>query len=262
MAENPGVDDGRPAGGRGAPRRVVSVALVVAVVGAATAGVVGYRRELWELFSAPEKLRAWVSAFGVAAPLVFVGLQALQVVVFVIPGEVPQIAGGYLFGALPGAALSVAGIAAGSAASFWLARALGVPFVRALFDPKHVERLRSLAASPRSRIVFFLLFVIPGIPKDILCYAAGLSSMRFAAFMFASLLGRLPGILGSAVMGNAAAGRKWVVAGVVGGGALVLFVVGYALRDRIARWLERHARRPPGAGGEGTGSDREPGRPG
>jgi uncharacterized membrane protein YdjX (TVP38/TMEM64 family) len=227
-------------------RRVVSVAVVVALAVGGTAAVIAYRHELWALFGDPERLRAWVSSFGVLAPLVFVGLQVLQVVVFVIPGEVPQIAGGYLFGALQGTLLSIAGIAAGSTVCFWLARGLGVPFVGAFFDSTQVSRMRALASSPRSRIVFFLLFVIPGIPKDILCYVAGLSAMRFGTFFFVSLLGRLPGILGSAVMGDAAAGRRWLLAGIVGGSALVLFVAGYLLRERIARWLEKVARRSGG----------------
>lgn len=243
-------DSGGAPGHRGGAGRVVSVAVVVAIAAGGTAALVVYRRELWELFSDPQRLRTWVSSFGVLAPLVFVGLQALQVVVFVIPGEVPQIAGGYLFGVLQGTLLSVAGIAAGSTACFWLARGLGVPFVRALFDSAQVGRMRALASSPRSRIVFFLLFLIPGIPKDILCYVAGLSAMPFGTFFLVSLVGRFPGILGSAVMGDAAADRRWLVAGIVSGGALVLFVGGYLLRNRVAKWLESLAHRSGGRGGE------------
>jgi uncharacterized membrane protein YdjX (TVP38/TMEM64 family) len=226
--------------------RVVSIAVFVAVIGAAAAAVVVFRREIWDIFSAPERLRTWVLSFGPLAPLVFVGLQTLQVVVFVIPGEVPQIAGGYLFGVLQGVLLSVAGIGIGSSVSFLVARALGVPFVQALFPKGQVERLRSLASAPRSRIVFFLLFVIPGIPKDILCYVGGLSAMRFPGFILISMAGRIPGIVGSAVMGDAAAGKRWLLAGIVAAVALALFLVGYLLKDRIGAWLERFSRPPEG----------------
>lgn len=227
----------------GRRKRLLSVLLFVLVFGGVVAAVVVFRREIWALFSQPERLRAWVSSFGALSPLVFVGIQALQVIVFVIPGEVPQIAGGYLFGILGGTLLSVAGICVGSTVCFWLARLLGVPFVRALFDAKQVGRLREMASSPRSRIVFFLLFVIPGIPKDILCYVAGLSSMGFVGFSVVSLVGRLPGIIGSAVMGDAAAAKRWILAGIVAGAAIVLFVAGYLLRGRISEGLERLARR-------------------
>jgi uncharacterized membrane protein YdjX (TVP38/TMEM64 family) len=228
----------------GRRKRLLSVLLFVLVFGGITAAAVVFRHELWALFTEPERLRAWVSSFHALAPLVFVGIQALQVVVFVIPGEVPQIAGGYLFGVLQGSLLSVAGIGIGSAICFWLARALGVPFVQAFFDAAQIGKLRSLADSPRSRIVFFLLFVIPGIPKDILCYVAGLSSMRFLGFFLISLAGRIPGIVGSALMGSAAAAARWRLALIVAGVAIALFVAGYLLRGRISERLERLARRP------------------
>ncbi len=223
-------------------KNVVSVVVLVAVFGGLVALSVVFRKQLWTIFRSPEHLRSWVSSFGPAAPLMFVGLQALQVIIFIIPGEVPQIAAGYLFGIWNGALLSVAGIALGSTVSFFLARFLGVPFVRLFFKEAQIERIRGLADSHRSKVVMFLLFLIPGIPKDILCYVAGLSRMGYLAFCAISMLGRTPGILGSSVMGDAAAGKRWILAGTVFGVATVLFVAGYLLRNRISGVLERFSR--------------------
>ena len=223
-------------------RKAVTVAVFVCVFGGLIALAVVYRKQLWTVFRSPEHLRAWVSSFGAAAPLVFIGLQALQVIIFVIPGEVPQIAGGYLFGIWSGALLSIVGIAIGSSVSFALARLLGVPFVWQFFSPPQIQRARGMADSRRSKIVMFLLFVIPGIPKDILCYVSGLSRMGYLAFLALSMAGRTPGILGSALMGDAAAGKRWILAGSVFAGATVLFVVGYLFRDRISALLERISR--------------------
>ncbi|MBE3064061.1 MAG: TVP38/TMEM64 family protein [Spirochaetes bacterium] len=208
--------------------------------------VVIWRRELWELFSSARRLREWVSGWGAVAPLVFVAVQALQVVVFVIPGEVPQIAAGYLFGAPLGTALSLAGILVGSAASFFLARLLGRPFVGALFPGPQVERIEKLLATRGARIVFFLLFLIPGIPKDILCYVAGITSMGFPFFAAASTLGRLPGIIGSAIIGSAAAAERWVLMGIVALASVLLFGAGLLLRPRIQAELERIAEKRRG----------------
>jgi len=196
-------------------------------------------RDIWRLFTSGEELRAWVASQGAAAPLVFIAVQALQVIVFVIPGEVPQIAGGWLFGTWLGVLYSAFGILLGSSVSFFLARLLGVPFVHALFPKKQVSKIEKLLVSPRSAIVFFLLFVIPGIPKDILCYVAGLSPMRFVFFAGLSFLGRLPGIVGSAVIGNAAAGERWLLVGIIGGAAVILFVIGFLLRDPIVKFIAR-----------------------
>ena len=225
-------------GRRGRALALIGFPLLLIAIAVA---VVIWRRELWELFSSARRLREWVSGWGVAAPLVFVAVQALQVIVFVIPGEVPQIAAGYLFGAPLGAALSVAGILAGSAASFFLARLLGRPFVGALFSGPQIARIEKLLASRSARILFFLLFLIPGIPKDILCYVAGITSMGFAFFAAASTLGRLPGIVGSAIIGGAAAAERWVLMGILALAAVLLFGAGLLLRPRIQAWLERIA---------------------
>ncbi len=224
-------------------RRILALAGFPLLLAAIAVPVVIWRRELWQLFSSTEGLREWVATTGALAPLVFVAVQALQVVVFVIPGEVPQIAGGYLFGPWLGSLLSVAGILAGSAIDFYLARLAGTPFVRALFAGDQVDRLGRLLGSRGARVAFFLLFLIPGIPKDILCYVAGLSPMRFPFFVAASTVGRLPGIVGSALIGDAAAARRWPLVIGLGAGAVALFVAGWLLREPIQRWIEGVAER-------------------
>jgi len=100
-----------------------------------------------------------------------------------------------------------------------------------------------LLVSRSARVIFFLLFLIPGIPKDILCYVAGLTPMRFPFFAAASTLGRLPGIAGSAIIGSAAASQKWLLTGIIAGVAVALFAAGFFLRSRIQRWVEKIAGR-------------------
>lgn len=221
----------------GAKRIASLAAFPILIIGIVVAFLV-FRETLWSVFSTPEKLKGWVAQWGAAGPIVFLGLQALQVIVFVIPGEVPQIAGGYLFGILGGLILSAIGIAIGSCVSFFLARLLGVPFVHVLFPPEQVQRIEKLAASPRSTMALFLLFLIPGIPKDILCYVAGLAPMRFLVFFVISLSGRMPGILGSVIMGNAAAEQNWVFAAIVLSISVVFFVIGLLFRVKIESWIE------------------------
>jgi uncharacterized membrane protein YdjX (TVP38/TMEM64 family) len=213
--------------------------------------------ELWTLFSSPQTLREWIRGTGVIAPLVFVAVQAFQVVFFFIPGEIPQVAGGYMFGLWMGTVLSLVGITLGATFNFVIARFLGVPFVNVLFSSEKVERARRIAGSPTARLSFFLFFLIPGIPKDILCYVAGLSVMRLYIFLLFSTLGRIPGIIGSALIGDAAADRRWILAGTIFFVAAFLFVFGFLFRDRIQRLLEGLGRR-----GKGTGKDLESGHSG
>ena len=229
-------------------RKILSLVAFPALFAAILAAGILFRRQIVELSVSTQRLKEWIASAGALAPLAFVGVQALQVIVFFIPGEIPQVAGGFLFGIWKGSLLSLAGISLGATFNFLMARLLGVPFVNALFAREKVERARRLADSPRARLSFFLFFLIPGIPKDILCYAAGLSSLGLASFLAFSTLGRLPGVVGSALMGQAAAGRRWLLAGVLVLAAVSLFVLGFLFRDRIQKFLERWSR-PDGHAG-------------
>lgn len=201
-----------------------------------------------EIFASVEKFRAFVEGTGAWGPLVFVALQLLQVVAFVLPGEISQIAGGYLFGVLRGTLLSALGIGAGSLVNFFAARVLGKRFVARIFGEEKLLRFDAIRTSPRAEAAFFLLFVIPGIPKDALCFVAGLSAMSPWAFLAVSMVGRMPGIVGSAVIGSAAgSGRSGLAAGIAVTAA-VFFLAGLIWRERIHDVVSALSRRGRGGG--------------
>ncbi len=193
---------------------------------------------LWEMFSSAERFREEVETSGVSAPLLFIGLQILQVVVFIIPGEIPQIAGGFLFGIWLGTVYSLIGISIGSAFNYFLGRVLGTRFVQAVFGREKSDRFIGIATSRRSLIAFFLLFLIPGIPKDSLCYVGGVARLRFGFFMLLSISGRFPALFGSVLMGNAAADRRWALAVGILSAAVVLFLLGMIFREQIHTIIE------------------------
>jgi uncharacterized membrane protein YdjX (TVP38/TMEM64 family) len=226
-------------------RRVLAIVVFPLLVAALVVPVIIWHKELWSVFGSAGKIRAWVESWGAAAPLVFMAIQAAQVIVFAIPGEVVQIAGGYLFGGGVGILLSVAGIGAGSTAAFFLSRLLGRPFVAAVIPAAQLQRMEKLLESRSSRIVFFVLFLVPGIPKDILCYIAGLTPMSFLFFLGVSTVGRLPGIVGSSLIGGAARSSRWVALAVLSAAAVIIFVAGLLLRPRIQAFIEKMAARKP-----------------
>ncbi|HET7838661.1 MAG TPA: TVP38/TMEM64 family protein [Rectinemataceae bacterium] len=209
--------------------------LIVALV----ASAIVFRHELLAIFRDRDALSAWIGARGAWGVLAFVGLQVAQVVVFVIPGEIVQVAGGYVYGLWYGTLLSVLGITIGSLINFYLGRLLGRPFVEALFDRERIESIERVTASGKAAAGFFLLFIIPGIPKDALCYIAGVSGLGFPAFFGISMFGRLPGILGSSFMGSAAHDRSFASAIVVLSVAAVLFCIGLFFKSRIESILVR-----------------------
>jgi len=217
-------------------------------VAALVVPVIIWHAELWKVFGSVPKVRTWIEGWGAVAPLAFVGVQAIQVIVFAIPGEVVQIAGGYLFGGWVGILLSLSGILAGSTVAFFLSRWLGRPFVAAVIPAAQIERVEKLLESRSSRIVFFVLFLIPGVPKDILCYVAGLTPMSFLFFLGVSAVGRLPGIVGSSIIGGAARANRWVALGILSLAAIMLFAAGMIFRTQLQALVERVLGKKPAAG--------------
>ena len=196
-------------------------------------------KPLFQIFKNPQQMKRLVAGYGIIAPLIFIGLQILQVVVFIIPGEVPQIAGGYLFGTWYGILYSLIGIAVGSTINFLLARWLGIPFVKLVLKEEQMEKIKGLATSSRSQIIVFIIFLIPGLPiKDIMSYIVGLSPMKLYVFLIVSMLGRLPGIIGSALMGSAAASENWTLLIIVFAVATALFLTGYFLKEKILKIIK------------------------
>jgi uncharacterized membrane protein YdjX (TVP38/TMEM64 family) len=197
-----------------------------------------YFNQFSQIFLDPDALKTWVGSWGITAPLIFIGVQVIQVVIFVIPGEVPQIAAGYLFGIGPGVMYSITGILIGSALNFFLARWLGIPFIKKIMHENKLQKMYEFAEKPRFQIILFVFFLIPGIPKDALTYVAGLSPISFVSFLIISGAGRLPGIIGSAMIGNAAASKNWVLVIVISVGATILFFTGYFFKEKIYLWLK------------------------
>lgn len=226
---------------RSTPRRVLSFIAFPLVLGTVFLLLWLFHDPILRVFSSPEAIRDWVGRWGLLAPLLFILLQFVQVVIFVIPGEVVQIAGGYLFGMWLGTLYSLVGITVGSMVNFLLGRYLGVPFVEAVFGAGKLARFEAILSSRRATAAFFLLFAIPGIPKDALSYVAGLSPLGFGWFLLVSTIGRLPGILGSSAIGGAAAKQMWLTVGFIVVAAVILFVVGMLYRDQLHGLIERFA---------------------
>jgi uncharacterized membrane protein YdjX (TVP38/TMEM64 family) len=211
-----------------------------------------FRDELWGLFKDREAIRAWIEGRGILGPLAFMALQLIQVVIFVIPGEFVQIAGGYVFGLWLGTLYSILGIALGSVVNFYAGRLLGRPFVESIIASEKIAKIEAVTGSGKGAAGFFLLYAIPGLPiKDALTYVAGMSRMSLPLFLAVTMGGRLPGILGSSYMGSAAYSGAWRGAIVVLAIAAALFVLGLVFRDKIQEGIGRLVGRRKGGPRDG-----------
>ena len=115
---------------------------------------------VWGLATDPEKIKAWMAPFGAWAPAVYVALNFFLGVTVILPGEIPMIAGGFLFGAVWGTIWATLGTGMATVFCVLLARRLGLSFVQRIFGEKQVAEFEALVSGPRALVVFFFLFLI------------------------------------------------------------------------------------------------------
>lgn len=132
---------------------------------------------------------------GPAGVLILLGMQFLQVVVAFIPGEVVQVAAGMMYGPWGGAAVVLLGCVISSAFIFLVVHKLGAPFVRAMIPEKWMGKLEDFEETDKLDVMVFVLFLIPGLPKDVFTYLVPLTDMGMRNFLVLSTVGRIPGIL-------------------------------------------------------------------
>jgi uncharacterized membrane protein YdjX (TVP38/TMEM64 family) len=204
----------------------------------------GFVSTIYSHAKEPEKTAAFISSFGLAAPLIFVLLQILQVVLAPFPGEVTGFIGGYIFGALLGCLYSTIALTVGSWINFCLGRFLGKRWVRKMIPQDKLAKFDYLLKH-QGVLVVFILFLIPGFPKDYLCLFLGLSTLPMRVFLLLAAIGRIPGTLMLSFQGALVFEKNYYVFGIFIIINLILAGIGYRYRASLYRWIERVNGVPP-----------------
>ena len=152
-------------------------------------------------FRTREQIKIFVASFGQGAPVIFIIIQILQVLFAPFPGEATGFIGGFLFGTAKGFIYSSIGLTAGSWINFSIGRFMGKRFVRKLIPERQLDRLDKIVKR-QGVIVLFILFIIPGFPKDYLCLFLGLSTLPLKIFLILTGIGRMPGTLMLSLQGS------------------------------------------------------------
>ncbi|HMK35564.1 MAG TPA: VTT domain-containing protein [Desulfomonilaceae bacterium] len=192
--------------------------------------------KMWQIFQGREQLRAYVESWGGLAPAVFVFIQALQVVIAPIPGELTGAVGGFVFGALPNVMYSTVGLTIGTLIAFIAARVVGYPLVKLFVSQETMDKFHFLTER-RGTCLALVLFTIPGFPKDILAYILGISPMGFVPFAVVSTIGRLPGTILLSFSGSAVYDEDWTVLALLCVSCALVFAGCYLARGRFEYWL-------------------------
>lgn len=220
-------------------RRIValgSLAVVLALVSWLTVFII----EKFSVFgSDPEQFKAFIEGYGWKGWLVALGIQVLQVVISLIPGEVVEVGMGYAFGWLGGTALCLIGVGIASSLIFLLVKRWGVRLVELFISREKIDQLRFINSERRLKRTVFFLFFIPGTPKDLFTYFIGLTRIKLHEFLAISLIARIPTVVSSTIGGNLIQDRNYLEAILLFAITGAVSLVGLMLYNRIVAFRNR-----------------------
>ena len=161
------------------------------------------------------EFKAWVGEIGFLGWLVTLGIQILQVLVAFIPGEPVELMLGFVWGTWLGTLTCLIGVFISTLIIFLAVRRFGRPFVNRIVGEGELEKYRFLSDSVRLDITVFILFFIPGTPKDAITYVVPLTSIHPVKYLLISTLARIPSIITSTVIGESAADGNYLITVIV-----------------------------------------------
>lgn len=214
-------------------KKIYLFAIIVALIFIAAVGyLVG--KPMVEFVREPERFRAWVDSSGFVSRVIFVGMVVFQLIIALIPGEPLEMGAGYAFGAVEGTILCIIGCVIGSALVFLFVRRFGVKLVEVFFPREKIRSLRFLQDSRRLNLLTFIVFFIPGTPKDLLSYFIGLTDMKLGTWLCITAVARIPSIVTSTVTGDALGLKDYQFALIAFGVTLALSLVGILVYRRLS----------------------------
>lgn len=210
------------------------VVAVLAVLAAALAiALVLFGREALAFLTDGRRVQEQAARLGPAAPLALAALIAAQEATAVLPSEPLELAAGYAFGFGEGVAVCLAGGVAGALAIVGIVRLFGERALRLFVSPERLAALERRAASDRFEVALLVFFLIPGLPKDIMTYAAALARIPAARVVLITTAGRLPSIVAATLASSFAAAGDWRATAIVFAATALLALGGLALYHRI-----------------------------
>ena len=172
------------------------------------------------------------------AAITLIGLQIIQVIICVIPGQPIQFAASYMFGTFGGYLVSIVGAVIGAFAAYYIAKFLGADAVKLIFGEDKVDNYRSKINSGKGLLIVLLLYLIPGLPKDLIGYVAGISDMRVLPFIIVSSIGRTPPMFGSLLVGTYFQAKNWTAIVILAVICAVILVICFIKRNSIIGLLD------------------------
>jgi uncharacterized membrane protein YdjX (TVP38/TMEM64 family) len=211
---------------------ILKIVLLI-LVAVASVIFIYYAPQIFKILSSMDNFREYIRSTGSWGPIMFILFQVLQIVVSPIPGEIVQIAGGYIYGVGLGTLYNMIGMVLGSAMAFYFTRFIGRSFIEKLLQKKNYKWMALINDEKKFSVFLFIFFIIPGLPKDFLVYVAALTSISSARFFIILLVARLPWIIGSVAVGSTIHLEQYTAAIIISIISVVAFILGYFYKDKL-----------------------------
>lgn len=211
---------------------IVSVAVLIAVFTVATI-------LLWQPFATtfkdPSFFREWVRDKGLLGRLIFMGTLVLQMIFAIIPGEPLEVGAGLAFGWFDGMLMCLAGAAVGTTLIFLFAKKFGARLVEAFVSREKLESLPILKKQGNLYLLTFILYFIPGTPKDLFTYAMGLTPIRLGPLLLVTSIARIPSVVTSTLVGSALIAQHYRTAVIIYAVTGLISLAGILIYRRISK---------------------------
>lgn len=209
----------------------LSVFIAVLIICAAISVFIGI--PLIKFASEPERFRLWVDSYGIWGRMAYIGMVILQIIMAFLPGEPFEMVAGYAFGTAEGTILCLIAEAVGSVIVILLVRKFGVKLVKTFFSEEKINKLKFLQSSKKRVMLLTVLFIIPGTPKDLLCYFAGLTDIKLPLLLIICSVTRIPSVITSTLGADLLGEQNYLFAIIVFGATLILSLGGLAIYNAI-----------------------------
>lgn len=198
-----------------------------------------FQHDIIEQFSSLEQVEAFFDEYKTKSIFIYLIFQVIQIIICVIPGQALQFAAGYMYGFWMGYLWSLVGAFIGTVITYYLAKILGHDAMHMIFGEERIQALLVKFNSKKAMVLVFLFYLIPGLPKDLCSYVAGLSEMKLKPFLIISLTGRTPAMMGSLLIGRLVntGGYTWAI--IIAAIAIILFLLGVLLRKHLLVWIDK-----------------------
>ncbi len=218
---------------------VLKFAVLILIVAGVPLYIYVFQRDLISQFDSFEDVVEYLRQYKQFSIPVYLAAEVLQIMVFVLPGQVFQFAAGYLFGFVQGLIYTFIGAVIGTSITFYIARILGSDAVHLMLGEEKSRHYTELLSSKKAYLITFLIYLIPGLPKDAVCYAAGLSDIRFLPFLVISVAGRMPAMAGSIAFGALYMKKDYIGMAVVAAVVGIICIISFVKRKDLTSYIDR-----------------------